>query len=66
MIYFTQSIDKYLANWVLKDTCLTPQDIEDNFYPLQLNVIVGESKIEDVASMTQALQNFQKDNSNDT
>ena len=32
MTYFTPGIDKYLANWILKDTWHTWQDIETRFY----------------------------------
>ena len=49
MIYFTKGIDKYLANWVLKDTCLTPQDIEDNFYPFVIAIDRNSRRIKDNA-----------------
>lgn len=32
MRYFTEGIDKYLANWIQIDTWYTPPDIEDRFY----------------------------------
>jgi hypothetical protein len=47
MTYFTKGIDKYLANWIVKDTCLTPQDIEDNFYPFVVAVYRNSRRIKD-------------------
>jgi len=47
MKYFTKGIDKYLANWVCKDTCLTPQDIEDNFYPFIIAIDRNSRRIKD-------------------
>jgi len=47
MKYFTKGIDKYLAYWVLKDTCLTPQDIEDNFYPFVIAIDRYSPKLRD-------------------
>jgi len=47
MKYFTKVIDKYLANWVCKDTCLTPQDIEDNFYPFVIAIDRNSRRIKD-------------------
>lgn len=38
MSYFTNVIDKYLANWILPDTCLTPEDIEDRFYLFVMSI----------------------------
>jgi hypothetical protein len=47
MAYFTKSIDKYLAYWVGKDTCLTPQDIEDNFYPFVIAIDRKSRRLKD-------------------
>ena len=47
MAYFTTGIDTYLANWVCKDTCLTWQDTESNFYPFVVAIWRNSRRVKD-------------------